>query len=201
MIIIKDNFFKLPYDIKNHSTNKNRVYFSDNSGRWPGKRCFEVPKIYKDYVLNKTREYFDDKTITFGEIFFHKISYKEVSCGWCHYDENYRYASIIYLNEGYQKKVGTEIYNYYHQTDYLKKVETFRKKREQYLNLKNKNILNRFLFSVECKNFNKNFDNEKTEVSLKFNRYVAYEATRLHSAQNMFIKNYHDRMNLICFFK
>jgi hypothetical protein len=200
MIIVVDNFLKNPYDIKNH-TIKNNTFFSDKSHRWPGERCFEVPQICSNYLLSKTREYFNDETIKYGEVFFHKIPSNEVKCGWTHYDENFRYASILYLNETSKQNVGTEIYDYFWNTNYLTEVETFRKIREKYLNIKNKNIIQKFLFSKECEKFNKNFNKTKTTVSLKFNRYVAYEATRLHRAQNMFIGNNQDRINLICFYK
>ena len=201
MIVVVDNFFKNPYDLKNHSLKNDRYYFSDKSKRWPGKRCFEVPEIYQNYLLNKTKEYFKDESIKYGEVFFHQISSNDIMSGWAHYDEDFRYASIVYLNNTNKTNVGTEIYDYFWNTDYLEKVQKFRITREKYLQKNKPNLLERYIFSEECRKFNKNFAKQKVSIDLKFNRYVAYEATRLHSAQNMFGKMDSGRINLIAFYK
>jgi len=202
MIFIKDNFLQNPYDLIKYANSKERRWIEDSDNRWPGKRCYEVPEFIKKIILNEivTTNNSKDYKIKEFDIFFHKINSKDTLSGWTHWDEGYKHAAILYLSETNENDVGTEIYDYYWNTDYLEEVEKFRGVREKYLKEKNKNFFSRFLFKLVCNKFNKKFDRNSIRINYKFNRFISYESTRLHRAQNFFSSLKKDRLNVIVFF-
>ena len=202
MIFIKDNFLKSPYDLKNYARLKERKWIEDSHMRWPGKRCYEVPELIKKLILNEAVSATNNTNLKIREfdIFFHKINSKDTQSGWTHWDEGYKHAAILYLSETNENDVGTEIYDYYWNTDYPIEVEKFRQVRQKYLQEKNKNFLNRFLFKLVCNKFNKKFDKNSIRINYKFNRFISYESTRLHRPQNLFSSTKEDRLNVIVFF-
>jgi len=203
MIFVKDDFLSEPFELKRYLKDKKRNWYSDNSFSWPGERCYEIPEEIKNKILNTAISITQDKTLSLDQINCHKISSKDTHIGWTHYDEEYKYAAVLYLSLEIDRNSGTELYNYYWETDYLNKVKEFRRVRKLFLKSGYKNFITRILYKLSCNKFN-NFFNKKDIITIgyKFNRFVLYEAKRLHRPKKI-LSSKEDgfRTNIVAFFK
>jgi len=116
--IIVDNFFPNPDEVVKFAKMQT---FHPNDGTYPGKRTYNIVELDKDlyeFIFRKINNIFYCETNYrwVGNCYFQLIEpftknqYDAKNIGWVHYDTNYQFGGIIYLNKNPEKDTGTVLY-------------------------------------------------------------------------------------------
>lgn len=191
--LVYDNFFRNPDEVINYA--EQLEYFSNEEGRWPGKRSLPLHEINKNlfnFVTSKIIKLLWPSN--FEDIYFNahstfqKISKDYTNPGWIHQDVEILTA-IIYLSK--HRECGTSIF----ESKNFNTLKNTEKKKEIYIKKKFKN---------ELKYLEENNNNFEETISIKSrkNRIIIFDSQQMHAAQKFIEKDLdEDRLTLITFFK
>jgi hypothetical protein len=98
MIIIKNDFLKNPYEVRNFALKQKY----NTEGNYPGYRSFQVSDYLKDYILKEAKYHFKDQNLKIYSAFQYVT--KDFKEGLFDTD-NSKYASIIFLSPNSPKIV------------------------------------------------------------------------------------------------
>ena len=196
MIIVKDNFFKDPYMVRQFALRQQ--YFPSDDGRWPGIRCNNTDTALLGKIENFANQYAPCK-LSYSS--FQSVSSKFAK-GHFHFDFEYDYIVIVFLDPQPESYSGTEICDFSENPNrFIPKsiwISQLRHKENFYRNpdklwLKIKSTLYRKLS-------NKYFPEPMAKVPNKFNRVVMFESRLAHRAQKFYGKMLEDsRLTLVTF--
>ncbi len=190
MIIVKDDFFKDPYSVRN-AVLKKKNFSAPENGRYPGLRCDEVSDNINDYILSEARHYTKDPYLKLIKSFIQWIP-KKYHKGTVHGDLE-KYTSVYFLSLDTPPHSGTVVYDESKDLD----PSLFEAKRSFYADTNN--FIKKFRFNRLC---NKALSG-LTPITIpnKFNRFLLFDSGSYHRAENFFGTSIKDsRLTIVSFF-
>ena len=196
MILVLDEFFKDPYDVRRIALQGKKNYIL-NDGRYPGLRWSslpedphpEFPSSIANYITAKVRYYAEESDLIFTETSF-QYSTKEYRDGAFHHDAHgpNRYTCIIYLSLNAPSNSGTEVCDIGLKEPHSKFYEHLYKVNpliRRSFNTDPKNFLKMYRYDRMVKKWN-SFFKPIIKVPNKFNRCILFDSSRYHRSQRMF---------------
>jgi hypothetical protein len=195
-VVIQDDFFLNPYKIREHAISKlkqsSSSIINDKNKNYPGVRI-PVDSEIMDKIKNFI-EYRSERKIDYLVGNFH-ITSSIHKVGIIHKDPN-PLAGIIYLNENPPSNSGTFFYSSIPKKYPVNDISEFC---DITSTTEDTNIIRDFAQTKE--EYNAQFDIE-FQIENKFNRFAAYDGTKLHSPGEYFGTDFEDsRLALVFVFK
>ena len=202
-LIVKDNFFKNPKEVLQHSESFDYIL---NNGSYPGFRSTKLDKsnsyIY-NLVISEINLIFENLKFTELNLYFQKIKnqsfngvHNEIeNSGWIHTDLAIL-SGLVYLNIDEDMYGGTSIYEpipqYAHHGIDINKLKT-----DHY---KNGIVDSQVEYRLNKKLYT-NLFKKTIEIKNKFNRLVVFPSECWHSAENFTSSGELERLTLVFFIK
>lgn len=209
MFIVIDNFLDEPHKfICEAKKNRNIDIQIKTASNYPGKKVSTSIET-KLFIENKVNQLLNYK-YQCGELQYQFIDGSFIK-GIPHEDSanNYKYTSILFLNQQSPNNTGLEIYqrwDNYFQDSFINPINLHNTvtEKEHFFNSTNKTILSKIKYTMLVEKFKYNLEKRGKRISIpnKFNRCVIFDSNLVHCAQNYFgTDETNCRLNLVGFFR
>ena len=181
MLIVKDNFLKDPYKIRNIALKEeyNGLREETDSSRYPGYRSFSVPEVTTNYILSQIQYLVEDTALKHTGSAFQYVT-KDFKRGIFHRDPG-SYTSIIFLSLEPPENSGTEIAD----TSVIPYSEEEWNKMNDIKSIFYRNTgswIKRYRYEKIVDEISNHFNPIK--IPNKFNRFILFDAPHLHNTLN-----------------
>ena len=195
MLILKDNFFKDPYEVR-------RVALHRQYGEgytYPGYRSFPLPPNVVNYITDEVRYFTKNSSLKMKTGGFQYVT-KDFITGIYHFDPEHTFSSIIFLSLDPPDNSGTEVssipefgFDFDDVWDRSMKVRTDFHKDPS-------NFINAYKYRRAVKSINSK-SKEIIQIPNKFNRFMMFDSYLFHRAQDFFGTSIEDsRLTIVSFF-
>ena len=177
MIIVKDNFLKDPYAVRNIALKQK---YEKSDFNYPGLRSFTVPDTIKEYILSQIKHFANDHHLVLKECSFQIVN-KDFGEGIFHHD-NCQYTCLIYLSPNPPVDSGTEVCDLDQTDDNI--WDNARKIRfDHYADPRN--LIKKYKYDRIRRKVNLHY-NPILKLQNRFNRCVIFDGFAHHRAQKFF---------------
>ena len=205
MLILKDNFFKDPYEVRRDGLH--RQYNPSPGYTYPGYRSFSLlagrpislPPNLANYITDEVRYFSKNPSLKMQAGGFQYVT-KDFITGIYHFDTEHTFSSIIFLSLDPPDNSGTEVssipefgFDFDDVWDRSMKVRTDFHKDPS-------NFINAYKYRRAVKSINSK-SKEIIQIPNKFNRFMMFDSYLFHRAQDFFGTSIEDsRLTIVSFF-
>ena len=203
MLIIKDNFFKDPYEVRRIALQGN--YAPGPRYTYPGYRSFTLPQNVINHLTSEVRYFTKNPSLTMGGGAFQYITQDFIS-GIYHFDDEYTYTSVTFLSLDPPDNSGTEVSSVGRGDRGAPPMPDEGEGWDKSIEVRKdfhrdpSNFINAYKYRRTMKKINSK-SKQVTQIPNKYNRFVVFDSPMFHRAQDFFGTSIEDsRLTIISFF-